>query len=69
MIKAANIRNGGRPRENPLLKTYTVTPEECKNAQGEWIKWIPERLNEEEKKAFDEFNVMCDNNIITDHLS
>ena len=52
-----------------MIKTYTVNPEECKNARGEWIKWIPERLNEEEMKKLDEFNVMCDNNMITDHLS
>ena len=36
LIKRANRRNGGRVRENPLLKEVSL--EECKRDDGQWIK-------------------------------
>ena len=56
MIRRANIRNGGRLRENPLLETITVDPEDCKSADGSWRKFVRERLSEEELPLLEELN-------------
>lgn len=69
LIKRANIRNGGRPRENPLNANTVIDPESCKNADGQWTRFVRERLSEEELVAFERFNELCENHIITDHLS
>ena len=39
------------------------------NASGEWTKYIPERLTEEERGHLAQLNRLCDMHIITDHLS
>ncbi len=69
LIKRANIRNGGRPRSNPLYDGKQIDPEMCKDANGDWTKFIKARCNEEELAKFEELNRLCDNHIITDHLS
>jgi hypothetical protein len=69
MIKRANIRNGGRPRFNPLYDGKKIDPETCKDANGNWTKFIKERCTEDELAKLEELNRLCDNHIITDHLS
>ena len=68
-IKRANIRNGGRVRENPLHVDKKTDPARCQKDDGSWTKFIPERLEGEEKAAFDQLNTLCDSHIVTDHLS
>ena len=46
LIKRANIRNGGRPRENPLARDLVLSPEEYKDLDGNWLKDVPDKLNE-----------------------
>ncbi len=40
LIKRANIRNGGRPRSNPLYDGRQIDPEVCKDSNGDWTKFI-----------------------------
>ena len=66
LIRRANIRNGGRLRENPLWDDASTTgarvvdPEDCKSADGSWRKFVKERLSEEELALLEELNQMCD---------
>ena len=69
LIKRANIRNGGRPRENPIARDLVLSPEEYKDTDGNWIKDVPDKLNEQELAIWHEFNALCDQHIVTDHLS
>ena len=46
-----------------------MSPDQCINSQGQWTKLIPERLTEQERSLFAEFNRLCDGHIVTDHLS
>ena len=69
LIKRANIRNGGRVRENPLWRETQVDPEDCKDDQGRWLRFIRARLTPEEQTCLDQLNALCDNHIVTSDLS
>ena len=69
MIKRANIRNGGRLRENPLTKNLMLSAEEYKDIDGNWTKDVLYRLSDEEMTIWKEFVVLCDHHIVTDSLS
>jgi hypothetical protein len=57
--------NGGRTREN----WEEIAPELCKDATGEWTKFVPERLSPEELQAFERLNELCKTDPLTDWLS
>jgi hypothetical protein len=40
--------NGGRPREN----LARVPVERCKDSEGNWTKWVVERLDEVQMAAY-----------------
>ena len=68
-IKRANIRNGGRCRENPLYEGVVTKAEDCIREDGTFTKWIPERLTEEQRVSLDELVALCDDNIVLKDLS
>ena len=34
-------------------------PEECKDQDGNWTKWILERCSQTEREAYDQLNELC----------
>lgn len=68
LVRRANIRNGGRLRNNPLVDDSRVNPEDCKSADGEWKKFVKEQCSDAELEAFEELNRMCDSHVILDYL-
>ena len=69
LIRKANIRNGGRPRENPLVDHRLVPAESCRRADGTYTKYILERMTDEQRVLFEEFDKMCEDHIVTSWLS
>ena len=49
------MNNGGRGRFN----LNTCPDELCKDEDGNWTKWVPSRLNEEQRALFEELKEKC----------
>ena len=64
MAKAVQ-RNGGRARRNE----EPIAGEECKDSEGNWTKWVVERLTEEQKAAYDELSELCKQDPLVSWLS
>jgi len=43
--------------------------EQCKDEEGNWTKFVVERLEEEERKAFEECKLLCKGDKRTDFLT
>jgi len=50
----ARNRHFLRPREN----LATCPASQCKDEKGDWTKWVLERLDESQKKVYDEYMVL-----------
>ena len=64
-VRRKCMNNGGRPREN----LTEIDPNLCRDDQGQWTKYVPERLTHEELVAYEQLNELCSKDPITDWLS
>ena len=46
-----------------------IDPEDCKDKDGNWLKFVQERLTEVELEAFRELCILCSKDPVTDWLS
>ena len=51
------------------MREGDADPEQCKDPEGNWTKWIVERCSQTEREAYDQLNELCQENLITNSLT
>ena len=41
------------------MREGDADPEECKDSEGNWTKWILERCSQTEREAYEKLNELC----------
>ena len=47
--------NTKKPFKRPQENLEQIDPQLCKDAEGNWTKWVVERLDNKEMEIFDQF--------------